>query len=106
MIYSFQIFHKASKHRGAAMQLHTHTNLGIHISYTFVPELAFEVVEDRGALVFTGASGACSEGLPLRVKELIAHLHSNCEFQFNTDRKFLKGRCRSNMITMSSNCSS
>lgn len=43
--------------------------------YQCVPELALEVVEEMGALVFTGASEACSEGLPLRVKELIAHLH-------------------------------
>lgn len=42
-----------------------------------VPELALEVVSVRDVLIFTGASGACSEGLPLRVKELIAHLHDN-----------------------------
>lgn len=40
-----------------------------------VPELALEVWVDSCLLVVTGARGACSEGLPLRVKELIAHLH-------------------------------
>lgn len=64
--------------------------LQIRISSTSLPELSFEVVEDRGALVFTGASGACSEGLPLRVKELIAHLDSDYEFQFSTDRKLFE----------------
>ena len=39
-----------------------------------IPELALEVVEDRGTPEFAGASGACSEGLPLLVKELMAHL--------------------------------
>lgn len=42
-----------------------------------IPELALEVVEDRGALGFTGASDAWSEGFPFRVNELIAHLHEN-----------------------------
>lgn len=41
-----------------------------------LPELAFELVEARGALELAEASGACSEGLPLRVKELMAHLDS------------------------------
>jgi hypothetical protein len=42
---------------------------------TCLPELALEEVEVRGALEVTEASGACSEGFPLRVKELMAHLH-------------------------------
>jgi hypothetical protein len=37
--------------------------------------LALEVVEDRGEPEFAGASGACSKGLPLIVKELMAHLN-------------------------------
>jgi hypothetical protein len=40
-----------------------------------IPELALEVVEDRGTPEFAGASGACSKGLPLIVKELMAHLN-------------------------------
>ena len=44
-----------------------------------------EVVEDRGALAFTGASHEVwSQGLPLRVNELIAHLHGNNEEFFRS----------------------
>lgn len=50
---------------------------------TCLPELALEEVEVRGALEVTGASGACSEGFPLRVNELMAHLHRYHEFQVN-----------------------
>lgn len=31
----------------------------------------------RSVLEFAEATGACSEGLPLSVKELMAHLHGN-----------------------------
>lgn len=54
-----------------------------------IPELALEVVELRGAPEFAGASGACSEGLPLRVKELMAHLHGKNDFRVNTFYKQL-----------------
>lgn len=40
-----------------------------------LPELAFEVVELSGALEFDEVTELCSEGLPLRVNELIAQLH-------------------------------
>jgi hypothetical protein len=46
-----------------------------------IPELALEVVEDRGTPEFAGASGACSEGLPLLVKEIMAHLNDKKWFQ-------------------------
>ena len=40
-----------------------------------------EIAEVRGALEFSEATGVCSEGLPLSVKELMAHLHHNCHIQ-------------------------
>ena len=40
-----------------------------------IPELALDVLEDRGRPEFVEASGACSKGLPLIVKELMAHLN-------------------------------
>ena len=51
-----------------------------------MPELSFELAEARGALELAGASGACSEGLLLRVKELMAHLHLIAIF--NVSAKF------------------
>jgi hypothetical protein len=38
-------------------------------------------------LEVTEVSGACSEGLPLRVKELMAHLDRYHEFQVNSKVK-------------------
>lgn len=38
-------------------------------------------------LEVTEASEACSEGLPLSVKELMAHLHRYHEFQVNSEVK-------------------
>jgi hypothetical protein len=52
-----------------------------------LPELASEEVEVRGTLEVTEASEACSEGLPLSVKELMAHLHRYHEFQVNSEVK-------------------
>lgn len=54
-----------------------------------IPELALEAVELRGAPEFIGGSEACSDGLPLRVKELIAHLQDI--YIFITDKKEMKG---------------
>lgn len=42
-----------------------------------IPELVLEVVEVKGVMEFAEATDACSEGLPLSVKELMAHLHGN-----------------------------
>lgn len=42
-----------------------------------IPELALETTGERGTLELAEASGICSEGLPLCVKELMAHLHCN-----------------------------
>lgn len=42
----------------------------------YIPELAFEVADISEVLEFPEARGACSEGFPFSVKELIAHLWS------------------------------
>lgn len=39
-----------------------------------IPELESDVVEVKDKAEFTGGSGACSDGLPLRVRELMAQL--------------------------------
>ncbi|KAF5207596.1 hypothetical protein FRX31_002819 [Thalictrum thalictroides] len=53
-----------------------------------VPELPFDDADVSGVFVVAEATGACSEALPLSLKELIAYLHYKMSY-FTTDK-----RCR------------
>lgn len=69
---------KKSDYNREGMQQQTNSRHGT------LPKLGVEAEEVSFVLEFAVATGACSDGFPLRVNELIAHLHN---FKVNSKSK-------------------